>query len=62
MIDSIEVDCMVCRKSGGPMMLVMAVHGSEKGAGLVARCAWFDGHKLDGATIAIDQLDLMSVP
>jgi len=56
----IEVDCMVCRKSGGPMMLVMAVYESTHSAGPVARCAWFDRHKLDGAIIPIDQLDLMS--
>lgn len=58
MTDIIAVDSMVCRKSGGPMMLVMAV--LDDGALPVARCAWFDGQKLEGATIAIDQLDLMS--
>lgn len=62
MTDVIEIDCMVCRKSGGPMMLVMAVYESTHGAGPVARCAWFDGHELDETTIPIDQLDLMCGP
>ena len=62
MIESIAVDCMVRRSSGGPMMMVLAVYGSDSVAGTVARCAWFDGYKLDSATIAINQLDLMSKP
>jgi uncharacterized protein YodC (DUF2158 family) len=62
MTDSITVDCMVCRTSGGPTMLVLAVHEGQHGAGPVAQCAWFDGHKLDRATIAVDELDLMFGP
>ena len=58
----IEVESMVCQKLGGPMMLVMEVYESAHGAGLVARCAWFDRQRIDEATIPIDQLDLMSVP
>jgi hypothetical protein len=43
-------------------MLVLAVHEGQHGAGPVAQCAWFDGHKLDRATIAVDELDLMFGP
>lgn len=56
----IEVDSMVQRTSGGPMMLVVALFKDDLDLRQIARCAWFDGHKLDGADIPTDLLVLMA--
>ena len=59
MSNNIVVDCMVQQSSGGPQMLVLAVSEAKFGKPSIARCAWFDGGRLDSANITIDQLTLI---
>lgn len=58
----IDTDSLVRRRSGGPVMLVIGITANSDSTGAVARCAWFDGYRLDGAHIAIDQLMLVETP
>lgn len=60
MNQDIEVDSMVQRTAGGPMMLVLAVFSSGLDSRQYARCAWFDKNRLEGAVIPTDLLTLMS--
>lgn len=62
MTEIIKVDCLVSRTSGGPVMLVLGVYGSQRGTGPAARCAWFDGHRLVSETITINHLVLVPAP
>ena len=62
MTDDIAVDRLVHRASGGPTMLVLSIQEVTAGVGAVARCAWFDGFKLDGAEFAVSDLVLAPLP
>jgi len=62
MTDDIAVDRLVYRASGGPMMLVLSIQEAKAGVGAVARCAWFDGFKLDGAEFEVSDLVLTPMP
>ena len=59
---NIAVDSLVILASGGPIMLVMSIQQDKDGDDAVARCAWFDGFKLDGAMFAISDLVLAPSP
>lgn len=61
MPNGIEVDSMVRRMSGGPMMLVLSVDSFGPGKIMSAHCAWYEGYRLECADILVDQLRRMTI-
>jgi len=56
MHDVVQVDFIVRRKSGGPMMLVTAISSEGPGSALMASCAWQEGSSPAQATVPLDEL------
>ena len=60
MRDIVSVDCIVRRKSGGPMMLVTAISDGGPQDGLIAVCEWPHGEGITRAFVPVDELISMT--
>ena len=56
MHELVQVDFIVRRKTGGPMMLVTAISAEGPRAGHSACCEWHDDGALASAVVLLDEL------
>jgi uncharacterized protein YodC (DUF2158 family) len=56
MPNSVSVDCIVRRRSGGPVMLVQAISCEGPGGRLIALCEWTDVEGHAEVSVPVDEL------